>query len=182
MDPQEACRAYCRYCNHHLNKPFNAYLAQCPQCRDLSRISIYPCTCPLSIPEDMDARLYPLDELSDVRTDIESSALSRQRKRILLLVTLVPEGEYTTVAAIKECMNDHFQRTGRDHVIGALEKNVWIGVPVHRVMDSGYGSCLGGGGQSVAVGDEMDSRMLLAEEGVRFDKNGRALGPAFRFF
>ena len=77
MDTQEACRAHCRSCNHQFNKPFNAYLAQCPQCRDLSRISVYPCTCHLSIPEDMDARLFPLDELSDVRDDIDSSDLSR---------------------------------------------------------------------------------------------------------
>ena len=130
----------------------------------------------------MDARLFPLDELSEVRDEIDSSDLSRQRKRILLLVTLLPEGEYTMVAVIKDCMNNHFQLTGGHHVIGALEKNVWLGVPVHRVMDSGYGSCMGGGGQTIAVGDEMDSRMLLAEEGVRFDKNGRALGSAYRFF
>ena len=128
----------------------------------------------------MDARLYPLDELSDVRADIDSPDLSRQRKRTLLSSTWVPEGEYTTVAAIKDRTNHQFSADRETSCDWEAGEECWVEVPVHRVMDSGYGSCLGPGGQSVAVCDEMDSRMLLAEEGVIFDKNGRALDPAFR--
>ena len=76
-------------------------------------------------------------------------------------------------------MNERFQPTGRSNISGALESNLWDDVPVHRVMDSGGGSCLSSQ-QSPGVGEE-ESRYLLLQEGVRFDKNGRALGAAFRF-
>lgn len=128
----------------------------------------------------MDQRLHPLDELSALRDDIANSNLSKLQKRILLLVTLVPEGRYTTVAAIKDCMNGHFQATGQGQVVGALEKSLWDDVPVHRVINYGGGFCLCS--NPVPAVDEKESRILLAEEGVRFDKNGRDLGAAFRFF
>ena len=128
----------------------------------------------------MDQRLYPLDELSALRAEIASSSLSVLRKRVLLLVSLVPEGRYTTVATIKDCMNHHFEATGQAQIIGALEKNLWDDVPVHRVINYGGGTCLSS--NPVPAVDEEESMLLLAEEGVRFDKNGRALGSAFRFF
>ena len=131
------------------------------------------------MPEDHDANLFPLDALTHTRTEIANSDLSKIRKRILLLMMLIPEGEYTTVSAIKECMNQRFQPTGTSNIYGALDSNIWDDVPVHRVMDSGGGSCLSSQ-QSPAVGEE-ESRYLLWLEGVRFDKNGRALGAAFRF-
>lgn len=102
----------------------------------------------------MDGRLHPLDDLSQLRASITSSALSKQRQRVLLLVTLVPKGRYTTVAVIKESMNIHFQPTGRVHVVGALQENVWEDMPVHRVVDFGEGSCLASG-TLAAVGDEV---------------------------
>lgn len=65
------------------------------------------------MPEDKDDRLFRQDSLQTVREGIATSDFSKQRKRILLLVTLVPEGAYTTVTAIKDCMNDHSQLTGK---------------------------------------------------------------------
>ena len=175
------CPATCPDCLTHLSQPVNSCFSKCHSCRMPYRIRKYPCTCPRSIPEDYDAKLFPLDEtlLSHTRTEIANSDLTRIRKRILLLVTLVPEGRYTTVSEIKEVMNQHFQITGRKHIFGALEGNLWDDVPVHRVMDCG-GLCLSSR-QSPAVGGE-ESRYLLLQEGVRFDKIGRALGAAFRFF
>ena len=47
-------------------------------------------------------------------------------------------------------------------------------------MDFAEDSRLGGGRQRNALGEENGS-VLLAQEGVRFDKNAGALGSAFRF-
>ncbi len=128
----------------------------------------------------MDARLYPLDEISATRAEIASSDLLKQRKRVLLLVTLVLRGSYTTAAAIKDCTNRNFQPSGRGQILSALGKSVWEDVPAYRVMDFGGGSCLGGA-QSNVAGEEagMD---LLAQEIFKIDKRGRVQGAAFRFF
>lgn len=135
----------------------------------------------------MDARLHPLDHLSQLRASITSSALSKQRQRVLLLVTLVPKGRYTTVAVIKVCMNIHFQPTGRVHVLGALQKNVWEDVPVHRVVDFGEGLCLASGARA-AVGDEVEaldcmrpsSNEFRTRAVTRLIERGEAPGVAFR--
>ena len=82
-------------------------------------------------------------------------------------MTLVPEGDYTTVSAIKDYMNQHSQPTGRNNLFLALENTEWDDVPVHRVMDFGGGSCLGSSQQSPVVNEE-ESRYLLLQEGVRF--------------
>lgn len=180
MDAPEDCLAHCPSCGTHLDEPFNASLTRCDICRTNYRIRLFPCTCPASIPEDMNARLYPLDELSAVRAEIAASDFSTQRKRVLLLVTLVPRGSYSTVAAIKDCMNENFQWTGRGAILSALGKNEWEDVPVHRVMDFGSGSCLSGTQSNVL--DGQGGRALLWDEGVKLDKRGRARGAAFRFF
>ena len=127
----------------------------------------------------MDAHLRPLDELSIVRAEIDNSDLSKLAKRVLLLVTLVPEGRYTTVTAIRECTHRHFQTTGKMQVLNALERNVWSDVPAHRVMG------VGGGGDLVSdrfvVVDEEENKALLAREGVKLDRIGRVRDAAFCF-
>lgn len=152
MDTHEACLAHCSKYGVHLSNPFNASLSACPACRTFHQVRLFPCTCPESVPEDIDARLHPLDNLSQLRASIANSRLSKQRQRVLLLVKLVPKGRYTTVAVVEECMNIHFQPAGRVHVVGALQKNVWEDVPVHRVVDFGEESCLASGAWLVVRG------------------------------
>ena len=175
------CLAHCSQCGHHLAGPINASFSACTRCRWPHRLRDYPCTCSKSIPEDPDDRLFPQDSLRTVREEIATSDFSKQRKRILLLVTLVPEGAYTTVTAIKDCMNENFQLTGNSQILSAVRANIWDEVKTYRIVDFTENSCLGGGGQRNVLEEENGS-VLLAQEGVRFDKNGRALGAAFRFF
>ncbi|KAL8846397.1 MAG: hypothetical protein Q9221_008510 [Calogaya cf. arnoldii] len=95
MDPPEASLAYCSNCNTHLSKPVNPSFSACLQCRIPYQIHF-------------DALLQPSDNLSPLPSAIASSQLSKLRKRVLLLMTLVPEGRYTTAAAIKDAMNSRF--------------------------------------------------------------------------
>ena len=127
----------------------------------------------------MDDRLFRQDSLQTVREDIATSDSSEQRKRILLLVTLVSEGAYPTVTAIKDCANEYIQPAGRSQILSALNANIWHEVRTYRISDFAENSSLGGRQQKVL--ERENGSDLLAQEGVRFDKNGRALGPAVRF-
>ena len=95
----------------------------------------YPRTRSKSIPEDLDDRLFPQDGLRTVREEIAISDFSKHRKRILLPFILVPEGAYTTVTAIKDCMNEHFQPTGKSQILNAFRANIWDEVKTCRILD-----------------------------------------------
>ena len=64
------------------------------------------------MPGDMDARLRPLDELSEVRDRLDASSLPIPAERVMLLVALVPHESCTTVTTSKDCMNKNFQFVG----------------------------------------------------------------------
>lgn len=138
-----------------------------------------PVCCPESIPEDMDARLHLLAELSQVRIEIDNSD-SR------CLATHPSSRDYDPglmyYCGLVERFRERVFPAGRqNHVRGALESDRWDEVPVHRVVDKGGGSCLSSLDQAPVV-DEEESGESLVQEGLRSDENCKAMGGAFRFF
>ncbi|MCJ1283779.1 hypothetical protein MMC26_003110 [Xylographa opegraphella] len=121
------------------------------------------------------------DADQDTRALIVSSGLSPFRQRVLLALTQVPPGKYTTYAALADFLGSVPRAVGN-----AMRNNPFApAVPCHRVLaaDGGIG---GFGGEWGGKGDEGErirkKRELLRSEGVRFDGRGRVVGGVWRGF
>ena len=103
--------------------------------------------------------------------------LSFQAKCFLLLAAQVPWGRYATYHSIMETYSLKYGMASVQNVGRALRKNPFPPVlPCHRVVaaNGGIGRYYTDWGHHVT--DVEYNQALLAEEGVRFDKNGRILG------
>ncbi|MCJ1316570.1 hypothetical protein MMC15_001891 [Xylographa vitiligo] len=121
------------------------------------------------------------DDCQDVRALIASSALSPFRQRVLLALTQVPPGRYTTYAALAGFLGSAPRAVGN-----AMRNNPFApAVPCHRVLaaDGGIGGFGGEWGGRGSEGERIrKKRALLRGEGVRFDGRGRVVGGVWKGF
>lgn len=180
METLHPCLAHCPDCKPsiHLTPPFNASLAQCPSCKHVFRIRLHPCRCHLFRTKPREPDYFDLNNLTDLRDEINASTRSDLAKSVLLAVAQVPVGRYTTFTALAESIRGGMVNKG--HIRSALRKSGWSweDVPVHRVLASntGFGGAFSMGDHG---GNDGGWREMLEDEGVRFSSNGRALGSAF---
>lgn len=123
-------------------------------------------------------------ELDEARAMIATSPdLTPFRKEVLTLLTYVPRGHYTTYGAMSDHISSTSHKTCARAIGNAMRNNPYAPqVPCHRVL-AGDGRIGGFGGDWGEQGKHADKKMnLLAEEGVRFDSNGKVKGRVFRAF
>lgn len=123
-------------------------------------------------------------ELDEARTMIANSPdLTAFRKEVLTLLTYVPKGHYTTYGAMSDHISSTTHKTCARAIGNAMRNNPYAPqVPCHRVL-AGDGRIGGFGGDWGEQGKHADKKVkLLAEEGVKFDSNGKVKGPVFRAF
>ncbi len=107
-----------------------------------------------------------------------STDLTPFRKKVLLLLTQVPPGHYTTYAALSTFLHSSPRAVGN-----AMRNNPFAPtVPCHRVLAANGG--IGGfGGEWGEEGKHAKEKIrLLRGEGVRFDGKGRVVGRVFTGF
>ncbi|PSK56490.1 hypothetical protein B9Z65_6114 [Elsinoe australis] len=114
---------------------------------------------------------------------IEKSTLTPFRKQVLALLCQVPEGKYTTYAALATHITAASHKTCARAVGNAMRNNPFAPVvPCHRVLATG-GKIGGFGGE---WGDDGKfagrKREMLRGEGVRFDGGGKVVGEVWRGF
>ncbi|KAI0389154.1 6-O-methylguanine DNA methyltransferase [Xylariaceae sp. FL0594] len=99
-------------------------------------------------------------------------------KRVWALLLQIPRGSVSTYALLAASLRSSPRAVGN-----ALRKNPFAPlVPCHRVVASGG---LLGGFKGVGFGENetiAEKRLLLREEGVRFDAKGRVLGTPWGAF
>ncbi|KAL1866875.1 hypothetical protein Daus18300_006578 [Diaporthe australafricana] len=133
--------------------------------------------------ETVEESSEPDRALSETIELINSSDLTPFRKSILVLLTQVPRGHYTTYQALADHISEKSHRSSARAVGSAMRNNPFAPVvPCHRVLASdgtigGFGGQWGEDGQHAA-----EKRALLREEGVKFDGKGKVVGHAFRGF
>lgn len=99
------------------------------------------------------------------------------QKRVLTLLCQVPRGQVSTYGLMAKHLGSSARAVG-----SAMRRNPFAPqVPCHRVVATG--GALGGfkgewpkDGEGITLDEK---RMLLREEGVRFDGNGRVVGTPF---
>ncbi|KAI9872967.1 MAG: methylated-DNA--protein-cysteine methyltransferase [Pleopsidium flavum] len=120
-----------------------------------------------------------IDHAGDMKQLIATSAdLTAYRKKVLLLLTQVPPGRYTTYAALSSFLHSSPRAVGN-----AMRNNPFAPtVPCHRVLAANGG--IGGfGGDWGAEGKHAKEKTrLLREEGVKFDGKGKVVGQPFSKF
>ncbi|KAL9617280.1 MAG: hypothetical protein Q9160_007907 [Pyrenula sp. 1 TL-2023] len=104
--------------------------------------------------------------------------LTPYRKRLYSTLLSVPRGRYTTYAA----MSDYLKSSARAVGNGMRNNPFAPEVPCHRVLAADRS--IGGFGGSWGKDGKYSERKLdlLAEEGVKFDSRGKAIGDPFRDF
>lgn len=131
---------------------------------------------PLSEPDPADQPTHSPEAIAQLITT--SADLTPFRKKVLLLLTQVPPGRYTTYAAMSKFLHSSPRAVGN-----AMRNNPFAPtVPCHRVLAANGG--IGGfGGDWGAEGRHAAEKMrLLRGEGVRFDGRGKVVGRAFTGF
>lgn len=112
----------------------------------------------------------------DIKQLITTSAdLTPFRQKVLLLLSQVPRGRYTTYAALSTFLHSSPRAVGN-----ATRNNPFAPrVPCHRVLAANGG--IGGfGGEWGAEGKHAKEKIrLLREEGIKFDGKGKAVGRPF---
>lgn len=159
---------------------------------DRSRYTALPTTAPVPTPADgRGAGAGAPDPLATTRRSIRAHpALTPYRRTILLLLTQVPRGRYTTYKALSEAaarLSPSCTTSNPRAVGSAMRNNPFApAAPCHRVLaaDGRIGGFKGewgaeDGGEGAFV---REKRRLLREEGVRFDGRGRVVGGAFGGF
>ena len=147
---------------------------------------------PLSSPPTSEPG-FEKDDISTLQHLITTSHLPSIRQRVLLALLQVPRGRVTTYGALAA-----FLKTSARAVGSAMRNNPFApGVPCHRVVAAGgkvggfggeVGEGVGTGRGKMSKGEEeeggkiAEKRMLLREEGVRFDGRGRVVGRLFTEF
>lgn len=103
--------------------------------------------------------------------------LSPFRKRLYSVLLSVPRGRYTTYGALSDFLKSSPRAIGN----GMRHNPFAPEVPCHRVLAAnGHLGGFKGEPQTGRFADE--KRRLLADEGVQFDANGRAIGSVFTNF
>lgn len=182
LESKYPCLAICSKCvpKQHLQR-FNSKLYSCERCQALYPIWRHSCRCQHRLGEP-EVPKEPEAYSNELRAAVEASGLSKLAQRVLLLISQVPVGHYTTYIALKEWYCEHYNMAPKSHIASALRKNAFAPhVPDHRVVASngGLGRVLDWGDH----GEDWEVRMeMLAEEGARFDRNGRLLGASFTSF
>lgn len=112
-----------------------------------------------------------------------SKSLTPFRKETLSLLCHIPRGRYSTYQAMSDYITATSHKTCARAVGNAMRNNPFAPeVPCHRILSSD-GSIGGFGGHWGEEGKYAGKkRDLLAEEGVKFDSNGKVKGPPFREF
>lgn len=123
------------------------------------------------------------EELVAARAEIRADAeLRTVEKLILLLVSQIPVGQWTTYEAIFTHIKKVDLRMRRAEIERGLRMNRWAAVPTHRVLEKGS---IGPGepewGYHLDISREVRHGWLVAE-GVRFGAAGQPLGGSFRDF
>jgi methylated-DNA-[protein]-cysteine S-methyltransferase len=103
------------------------------------------------------------------------------QKKVLTILCQVPRGRYTTYATMSKHLSSSPRAVGN-----ALRNNPFApDVPCHRVLASGggLGGFHGSWGRNGKEGLHDDKkRMLLRQEGVRFDGKGKVVGSPWEGF
>lgn len=106
------------------------------------------------------------------------TVLTPYRKRLYAALLSVPEGRYTTYAALSNFLGSSARAVG-----SGMRNNPFAPeVPCHRVLASD--GSIGGFGGSWGIDGKNASKKfdLLKKEGVKFDSNGKVRGPPFQDF
>ena len=130
-------------------------------------------------PELDEVNEEPMSVTSAIGHVSDSTNLTDSCKRILLLLPQIPYGRYTTYKTLQEHIHATWHMTSVRIIQLSIQKNRYPGIiPCHRVVagNGGIGRGTEWGDHGFEVGER---REMLREEGVRFDKNGRLLGPGF---
>ncbi|QIW97215.1 hypothetical protein AMS68_002733 [Peltaster fructicola] len=101
------------------------------------------------------------------------SPVTEYQERVYTLLRQIPSGKVSTYAAMSKALKSSPRAVG-----GALRRNPFAPeVPCHRVIAaSGYVGGFQGDWQKAPSGSNCQKKLaLLAEEGVRFDNNGKLL-------
>ena len=119
--------------------------------------------------------------LQQIHTLIDQTPICNLHRQILKLVSHIPPGRYLSFANVKDWIWEHsgICNPRSFHLACELSETTYGSplelVPVHRVVVSNMGRTEYG----AWVGDEAWRMRLLAEEGCRFDCNGRILGTGW---
>lgn len=133
----------------------------------------------LKMPSPMSAHSGLTDDHCAMLNKIKSHpSLTPYRKRLYMTLMSLPRGRYTTYAAI----SDYLKSSARAVGSGMRNNPFAPQVPCHRVL-AADGSIGGFGGSWGKDGKYSDKKAkLLNEEGVKFDRKGKAVGEPFREF
>lgn len=130
-----------------------------------------------------DITAIPVPELEDMESQLSRIAASDRtlfEKKVWSLLCQIPRGHFTTYAL----MSNHLSSSPRA-VGNALRRNPFAPeVPCHRCVATG-GKLGGFKGQWPKDGEGItldEKRMLLRNEGVKFDGSGKVLGTPFAGF
>lgn len=133
-------------------------------------------------------------DLAAVHAQIRRApALTPFRKHVLLLLTQVPRGRFTTYKALAAAAAAHSSKSASSaRAVGSAMRNNPFAptVPCHRVLaaDGKIGGFKGewtgrsGGAKGIAAEEGefvTEKRALLKSEGVKFDGAGRVIGTPF---
>jgi O-6-methylguanine DNA methyltransferase len=115
------------------------------------------------------------DTLKQIR---DHPKLTPYRRRLYTILLSVPQGRYTTYAAMSDYLNSSARAVGN----GMRNNPFAPDVPCHRVLaaDGSLGGFKGDWGVDGKYGN--DKLKLLREEGIRFDGKGKVVGEPFRKF
>ncbi|KAF2090128.1 DNA binding methylated-DNA--cysteine S-methyltransferase, partial [Saccharata proteae CBS 121410] len=112
-----------------------------------------------------------------------SPDLTPFRKFVLILLTYIPRGRYSTYGAMSSYISRNHQKCSARAIGNAMRNNPYAPiVPCHRVLAhdgkiGGFGGEWGEQGKHAA-----EKKRLLAEEGVAFSSTGKAVGKPFENF
>ncbi|KAK7704753.1 hypothetical protein SLS57_010377 [Botryosphaeria dothidea] len=126
----------------------------------------------------------PAPELLEARETIFSSKdLTPFRRFVLILLTYIPRGRYSTYGAMSSYITTQHHKSSARAIGNAMRNNPFAPtVPCHRVLahDGRIGGFGGDWGEQGRHAAEM--KRLLAEEGVKFDSGGKAAGGPYTDF
>jgi O-6-methylguanine DNA methyltransferase len=123
------------------------------------------------------------DMAEQIRRIESSSTLTPFRKQTLTLLCRIPSGRWSTYQAMSDYITATSHKTCARAVGNAMRNNPFAPeVPCHRILSSD-GSIGGFGGHWGEEGKFAGKkRVLLGEEGVKFDSKGKVKGQVFRDF
>lgn len=115
---------------------------------------------------------------------IDDSTITPFRKRLYTSLLSVPEGQYTTYAALAEHLGSAARAVGN----GMRNNPFAPDVPCHRVLASDgtlggfFGEWSKDKGPKGYMPKQVEKVQLLEKEGVKFDSSGKVKGPVWKGF